>query len=179
MTGTRETPDNPGSSMPDTDGSVKPSMTARWARVGLALALGFGAGWGVQQGIAWWQGQSSSVTELPSTFPQVQEQAFLTWIVMGSQAHSLDQGQISLPSGSRFQIRIQSPLAGVVSVSAINPAGETIGAPLWRGSVRMGTDVLSPMLRLEGAKGRETLVVVLQPSNGQATVVRSFHLWHL
>ena len=201
------THDLPGTSMPGSEQGIvdaqapaaRSSMGARLAKLTLALALGVSVGWGIQHAYQswlahqaaqplvptvspWWQsfgflGSSGSSTSSPTSHVVVHLSASL---VIGGQTHSLDQGPISLPSGARFQLRMRSPLAGRLSVTAVNPLGESTGAPLWRAEVGQGDELLSPMLRLEGARGRETLTLVLQPyASDQATLTRTVQLWHL
>lgn len=191
----------PGTSMPDgcqnragtMPSAARSSVGARLAKLTLALALGLSVGWGVQHAYQSWQAHQAAQPFVPAASPWWQ--SFGLWggsgsspavgylsasLVIAGQTHSLDQGPISLPSGARFQLRMRSPLAGHLSVTAVNSLGESTGVPLWSGEVGQGQELLSPMLRLEGPRGRETMTMVLQPySVGQAPLIRSVELWHL
>lgn len=147
------TPDNSAQRVP---------LWQRLLKAVVALAVGIVVGWAVQQAVHRWQAREPG--------------AMQTWLLIAGQAHDLDQVQVSLPSGSRFQLQIRSPFKGLVSLSAPGAAG---AAPLWSGPANAGAVITTPVLRLTGIKGRETLVVNVQPSGGQAPVSRTYSLWHL
>jgi hypothetical protein len=170
------------------------SAGKRLVKLGVALAVGLALGWGVQQGVQWWRGQSNTdVQPRPTinlshlsnnqgsgTRPATTVAANVqTWLLLGNQKHSLNRGQVALPSGSRFQIQISSSVAGQLTLKAVNPAGQPVGGAIWSGLVAQGGEVTTPVLRLEGTKGRESLHITLQPNSGQAPQTQVVHLWHL
>ena len=93
-------------------------------------------------------------------------------------------GAPAMPSGSRFQLAINTSRAGQVAVYAVNPAGEPSAGPVWSGYVPHNGEYLTPMLRLEGTRGMETLQIVLKPTynaRGQMTQRgsnASVQVWH-
>lgn len=165
----------------------------RLLKVSAALALGVLVGWGVQQGIQWWRAQQAddirarptlnlshlSNSQITAQRPVAPSAIVRSWLVMGSQKHSLDAGQVALPSGSRFQIQLSSTMAGQLTLTAVNPAGQVVGGAIWSGVVSKGGELTTPMLRLEGTKGRESLQITLQPNDGQPAKHQVVHLWHL
>lgn len=87
-----------------------------------------------------------------------------TVMVAGSR-HEVGSGRIALPSGTRFQLQITSELAGTMELHGQTP--EAGGEPLWRGDVSANAQVESPVLRLAGKRGLETLYLVLRvPGQG-------------
>lgn len=169
------------------------SLGTRLTKLGAALAVGVVVGFGVQQGVQWWRTQQAddirprptmSLSNLSNgqgsaTNRAVPAATLKTWLLLGNQKHSLDQGQVALPSGSRFQIQLTSSVAGQLTMKAVNPAGQPVGEVIWSGLVAQGGEVTTPVLRLEGAKGRESLQITLQPNGGQPAQVQVVHLWHL
>lgn len=157
-----------------------PRIAPRLLKTAVALAVGIGLGWGAQQCIAWWRSPQTadaaqSVQPLPGWTVNAPVHA---WLVLGGQRHSLDQGQVALPSGSRFQVEVESRTAGQLTLATVTPAGQPMGA-IWSSTVAAGVRVATPILRLEGTKGRESLQIMLQPASGGPTQVRTVHLWHL
>lgn len=181
--------DDAGTTLPEAMATTKPSLGHRLLKFTAALAAGLALGWGVQTGMAWWtektQADQAAAAVLgnpllwQSASAKPASAALQAWLVMGSQAYRLDQNQISLPSGSRFQLRLQSPVAGELSVATANgKTGLAASTVLWSAPVNAGTTVLSPSLRLEGQRGRETLSVRVQPESGQPALSATLHLWH-
>ncbi len=93
-------------------------------------------------------------------------------------------GAPAMPSGSRFQLAINTSRAGQVAVYAVNPDGVRSAGPVWSGYVPHNGEYLTPMLRLEGTRGMETLQIVLKPTynaRGQMTQRgsnASVRVWH-
>jgi hypothetical protein len=93
-------------------------------------------------------------------------------------------GAPAMPSGSRFQLAINTSRAGHVAVYAVNPDGVRSTGPAWSGYVPHNGEYLTPMLRLEGTRGMETLKIVLKPTynaRGQMTQRgsnASVQVWH-
>lgn len=163
----------------DTNVSGRTGVAARLGKLGLAVVVGLAVGWGVQQ---WWLQHKANPAGNPPGYwgamgQQTALQALQAWVVVGGQAHSLDQGQISLPSGTRFQIRVRSAIGGEVRIQAMDATGQVSIAPLWIGTVQPQSELATPTLRLEGTKGRETLVITIV-SPGHAPTSRTVHLWH-
>ena len=162
--------------------TVTPSLSIRLTKLALALVAGTCVGWGIQQGIAWWRSQPAA--DVPQTFQQPLYAApaasapVSAWLLLGGQRHSLDQGQVALPSGSRFQIELESRSVGQLTLATVTPAGQPMGA-IWSSPVAAGVRVVTPILRLEGTKGPESLQIMLQPASGGPIQVRTVHLWHL
>lgn len=166
--------------------AAAPRLAARLAKTALALLVGIGLGWGAQQGVEWWRGQPQQAAMAADVLP-FQPQPYLApapaspvhaWLRLGGQRYSLDHGQVALPSGSRFQVEMVSGTAGQLTLVAVNPAGQALGV-VWSGPVAAGGMAVTPLLRLQGAKGRESLQILLQPGNGAAAQARWVHLWHL
>lgn len=153
-------------------------------RLGLAVSAGVLAGFGLQHGVDSWRAhqQATSFDVVARPAPRLaQAQVHIrSWLVFGDQLHALKDGQIALPSGSRFAFRVESPVAGRLSLHAVNPRGESSAQPLWTGRVGAFQSITTGTLRLDGEKGRETLVIRLEPGNGDGPVVsQHVHLWHL
>lgn len=64
---------------------------------------------------------------------------------------------VALPSGSRFHVQVGAAEASWVEMHAVNPHGVPSSGPLWSGVIEANGHVLTPRLRLEGARGVETL----------------------
>jgi len=111
------------------------------------------AGCALQQAILWWRAPASAGTGATPTQPAIQ-----AWLVVGDAAHSL--GSSNLP------------------LSTLNPSGQLNTVPLWQDFVSEGARVTSPHLRLQGTKGRETLVVTVTPHKGLPQCL-TLHLWHV
>lgn len=100
-------------------------------------------------------------------------------LLINGDVHPAADGRIALPSGSRFQLRLASTQAGILEVHAINPAGQSTGQPLWQVAVSAGAQVVTPMLRLAGTQGLETLRLVLVLPHGGDPVQRDVQIWNL
>jgi len=70
-------------------------------------------------------------------------------------------GASALPSGARFQLVLNPTHAGRVEIYAVNAAGEGSKQPLWTGWVPANSEFHTPVMRLEGMRGVETLNVAL------------------
>jgi hypothetical protein len=170
---------------------AQPHLKTRFLKLGLAIGCGLVAGWLLQMAHTHWKSTQTISLNAPAASVWMQPSAIgvppavvATAPVMGAellidgQAYRLDQGPISLPSGTRFQIRAVSPYAGHLLLSALQSPGQH-NHTLWQTPVYRGQVVTTPRLKLEGPKGRETLTVVIQPATvGQQPVVRQIDLWH-
>ncbi len=168
------------------EGPVSQPVAGRVVRLTLAVLLGALAGFGVQQGVDFWRARQQAETQDFVARPAYQlAQApvlarFKTWLIIGERLISLQDGQVALPGGSRFALRVESPAAGTLSVLALNPKGEPLEPALWSGRVSASQVITTDTLRLEGEKGRETLIIRLVPRNETAAVTsQRVHLWHL
>jgi hypothetical protein len=154
----------------------------------LAVLLGVMAGFGVQQGVDDWRAREQAETQdfvARPTYRLAQAPVpvpvhFKTWLIMGDRQTALQDGRVALPGGSRFALRVENPAAGTLSVLAVNPRGEPLAQALWSGRVSASQVITTDTLRLEGEKGRETLIIRLVPRNETAAVTsQRVHLWHL
>ncbi|MES2298057.1 MAG: hypothetical protein V4582_13515 [Pseudomonadota bacterium] len=160
------------------------------AKLALALALGLGAGLAVQH----FARQTAAAAPInPATLYQPTAwQGFVApvrsapvparldaHVLVAGDAHNAANGRIALPDGTRFQLRIASSRDGMLEVHAVNPYGVATGEPVWSGHVRAGSAVVTPMLRLEGARGLETLRLQLRAADDGAATERKVQIWHL
>lgn len=80
--------------------------------------------------------------------------------------------RVALPSGTSFQVRMQTARPGVVRLVTENAAGER--QTIWQARLDAGESRLSPSLRLQGLRGMERLWLLT--STGSAA---SFHILHV
>lgn len=100
-------------------------------------------------------------------------------VLVGGSEHAAADGRIGLPSGTRFQLRVHSSRAGVVHLHAINPQGQASDKPLWTADIAAGAYLVTPVLRLEGAQGKETLSVRLKAPGAAGEIARQdVQIWH-
>lgn len=142
-----------------------------WSRllgVGLALAIGLGCGLAFKKSL-----------QHPGSAPQPAAPVLQAWLVIGSAEHVLNDSRVALPNGSRFQIKLRSSQAGELALFTVSPAGTAGTEALWRGPVQAQGEAVTPMLRLAGVKGLETLQVELNAGAvGAATTKVQWHLWN-
>lgn len=100
-------------------------------------------------------------------------------VLVAGERHDARRGRIALPSGTRFQIDLGANRAGRLELYAINPMGVAAGSPLWSAEVGAGQRVRSPLLRLDGVLGLETMQVVLLDAAGSVVAERQVQIWHL
>ena len=100
-------------------------------------------------------------------------------VMVGGERVAINGGRIALPSGTRFQLTVASNTSGILEVHTVNPNGVVSGGPLWSGPVRAGGTLETPGLRLEGARGLETVVLVLRSVGGEKVAQRQVQIWHL
>ena len=101
-----------------------------------------------------------------------------THLVVGGTSHAASNGPIALHSGTQLQVRLTPNRSGVLELHAINSLGETAGVPLWTVPASAGSALLSPVLRLQGERGMETLQGVLRSPSGQVLTESVVQLWH-
>lgn len=100
-------------------------------------------------------------------------------VLVGGSEHTAADGRIGLPSGTRFQLRVRSAQAGVVHLHAINPEGKASAQALWTAEVSAGGYLVTPVLRLEGTQGKETLRLLLKaPASGAELARQDVEIWH-
>lgn len=100
-------------------------------------------------------------------------------VLVGGSEHTAADGRIGLPSGTRFQLRVRSAQAGLVQLHAINPEGKASAQPLWTSEIGANGALVTPVLRLEGATGKETLRVLLKAAGSGAELARQdVEIWH-
>ena len=85
--------------------------------------------------------------------------------------------QLALPSNSKFEIGLRSNQNGNVEVFAINPQGKT--SRIWGTRLQAGQDQSTPVLRLQGQRGNETLRIVFKPDAAGATLVKEIKILHV
>jgi hypothetical protein len=134
-----------------------------------ALLVGVVAGLAVQKGFQ--TINSNSVLSNPE---------LKGWLVIGNTEHSLDDGQIALPTGTKFQIKLRSAQAGLLSIYAINPDGKRSKEAIWSGVIEASGTITTPVVRLDGVKGQETIAVELRDKFRNALIAQTvFKLWHV
>jgi hypothetical protein len=101
-----------------------------------------------------------------------------TWVLYAGQAIPSDGGNLALPSGAKFAVRVTSTAEGRLSFYTINPQGVLGVKPLWEIDIKAGESLVSPDLSLRGAQGLETLRVLLRPTSGGDTVEQHVQLTH-
>jgi hypothetical protein len=98
---------------------------------------------------------------------------------IGGEIQALGAGRIALPDGSRFALRVSATRDGQLEVHAINPNGASNGGPIWQVRIEPGHPVESPMLRMAGVTGLETLRLTLRSAAGAVLASRDIELLHL
>lgn len=102
-------------------------------------------------------------------------------LIVGTRSYNPAE-RIALPGGTAFQLRLSSPMDGVVQIEAISPDGESTASPLWTGFISAAGPTLTPRLRLVGTQGLETLRIRFSPQGpggvGPETET-TVNVWHL
>lgn len=100
-------------------------------------------------------------------------------VLVGGSEHAASDGRLGLPSGTRFQLRVHATRAGVVQLHAINPEGKASVQPLWTADIGADGYVVTPVLRLEGTQGKETLRLRLTAAGSTTELGRQdVEIWH-
>jgi hypothetical protein len=99
-------------------------------------------------------------------------------ILMAGQRYAVQGDSVALPSQTRFRLALKGLAPGHVGIYAVNPQGVLSAEPVFAGSVASDGTVETSHLRLTGAKGLETLVVVHRDRAGRAQQ-QTVKLWHL
>ncbi len=73
-------------------------------------------------------------------------------------------------TGDKFRVKMLASRDGKVALYNTKPTGELVKAPLWRGDVTRGLEIISPSMRLEGTKGTDQLHIVLEPAKEPGVV---------
>ena len=159
--------------------------SAPWAKLLLALLIGATAGFFATSA---WRGESPG-----RSFERLLRWAGLTQagpgavadgplaasVLVGGSEHAAEAGRIALPTGTRFQLRLRSERAGTLNLYAISPDGRASAEPVWSTPVQGGATVVTPVLRLEGTQGLETLRAVLVGPGQDELARRDVQIWHL
>lgn len=76
-------------------------------------------------------------------------------------------------TGDRFRVKVLASRAGKISLYNTNPRGETTATPIWQGEVKVGQELVTPRLALQGHSGIDQLHVLLEPTQAPSSV----HAW--
>lgn len=186
-------PDQPAPDQPapaQTPAPAAASVASRLARLVLVVGMAAAAAFGLTKAYFVWQGNPADlaqsglqIIDRPApvlALPGAVQQPLQAWLVLAGREHSLNAGQVALPSGSRFQIKLQSAQSGYLVVHAINPQGLRSAQPIWSGNVQPGIPATTGMMLLQGVRGQETLLLELLASPGAAPLAQSrLNLWHM
>lgn len=80
-------------------------------------------------------------------------------------------------TGDRFRVKVLASRDAHVSLFNTNPSGVLRNEPVWRGEVKVGQELITPRLRLDGQSGTDLLHVVLEPKREAAGVVTWLGSW--
>lgn len=116
---------------------------------------------------------------LPADPPRGAPARLMAALWVNGSAQAASAGRLALPAGTRFQVNVSANRAGTLAVYAVNPEGRASDEPLWQTALQAGQGQLTPMLRLEGTRGLETLRLVLLDGEGRALAERQLQVWHL
>lgn len=169
------------------------NAAGRLARLLLVVGMAAAAAFGLTKAYFAWQDSCANpaltqcafqMVDRPApilaAFPAELQQPLQAWLVLAGREHWLGAGQVALPSGSRFQIKLQSAQGGYLMVHTINPQGALSAQPLWSGSVQPGQITTTGVMRLQGERGQETLLLQLMATPGGVPLAQSrFMLWHM
>ena len=165
------------------------SVASRLARLVLVVGVSAAAAFGITKAYFAWQDSPAPLVQgglqiierqvlvLAAPAPVQPLQA---WLVLAARQHSLNAGQVALPNGSRFQIKLQSAQSGYLVVHTVNPEGVRSAQAIWSGAVQAGQPATSGTMQLQGARGQEALLLELQASPGGPALAKNrFTLWHI
>ena len=80
-------------------------------------------------------------------------------------------------TGDRFRVKLLAARPGKVALYNTNALGVFKPEPIWRGTVVMGQESITPRLRLEGTSGADYLHVVLEPEQAPQGVIAWINSW--
>jgi hypothetical protein len=183
-------PDEPTPVQTSSPAPAAASVASRLVRLVLVVGVAAAAAFGITKAYLYWQdGQATlaqgnlQIIDRPAPVlasPAAVQQPLQAWLVLAGRDHSLNAGQVALPNGSRFQIKLQSTQSGYLVVHTVNPEGVRSAQAIWSGAVQAGQPATSGMMRLQGARGQEALVLELLASPGGPPLAQSrFTLWHM
>lgn len=166
------------------------SVASRLARLVLVVSVAAAAAFGITKAYFAWQDSPArlaqgglQIIDRPAPVlasPALIQQPLQAWLVLAGRQHSLNAGQVALPNGSRFKIKLQSAQSGYLVVHTVNPEGLRSAQAIWSGAVQAGQPATSGTMQLQGARGREALLLELQTSPGGPALAQSrFTLWHM
>ncbi|MFN7695320.1 MAG: hypothetical protein ACK5O3_14890 [Burkholderiales bacterium] len=72
-------------------------------------------------------------------------------------------------TGERFRVKVVAARDGHIALFNTKPSGETPAAPVWRGPIKAGEELVTPRLRLDGQQGEDLLHIVLEQSTPEGT----------
>jgi hypothetical protein len=148
---------------------LSPTTSRRFTSLVLAIIVGVVVGIAGQRAIGYFRNDHNADGPL-----------LKVWLLMGSHEHVLDSGQIALPTGGKFQIKVISTQSGQLALYAINPVGVRSAQPLWSGMVQSSMPLTTEFMRLEGTRGKETLLLELKAASSGAVLGQSqLYLWHM
>ena len=98
------------------------------------------------------------------------------WMADGGVALPAPSGELVLPTGTRFSLRITAGSDGELELQALDSLG--VATPLMREPCRAGMPLNSPLLRVQGAAGVDRLNLVFVPAHGGAVVQRAIAIRH-
>lgn len=196
-------------SIPDSNYTIVPAAAQPsypWFKHTLAVVLAVGLGFVAASGIQYWsnpqpqpnpellanllasQAENAVIPPVASLSapPRIQPRLpvlaprLTADVIVGSSRFDNPE-QLALPSDSVFALNLQADHGGRVDVYAINPEGHS--AHIWSGQLQSGQDLRTPAMRLQGARGLETLRLVFKAdaTDGRltATVVRQLAILHV
>ena len=99
------------------------------------------------------------------------------WMADGGVALPAPSGELVLPTGTRFSLRITAGSDGELELQALS-SPEGVATPLMREACRAGMPLNSPLLRVHGAAGVDRLNLVFVPAHGGAVVQRAIAIRH-
>jgi hypothetical protein len=67
-------------------------------------------------------------------------------------------------TGERFRVKLLGSRDATVSIFNTNPRGDTGEEPVWRGTVKVGQETVTPRMALVGHSGVDLLHVVMEPA---------------
>ena len=170
-------------------------MMHRYAAAGLKLTLALALGLAVGLTYQKWTAPADTVAAVdPATLHQTSALAPATLpaspitlpvavrldasVLTQGGVHDSANGRVGLVGAGRFKLKVSSNSDGALELHAINPDGSASPAPLWSAQVRAGRPVVTPVLRLEGLRGLETLRLVLRVNGQGIAAQREVQIWH-
>ncbi len=70
-------------------------------------------------------------------------------------------------TGDRFRVKVLTSRDARITLYNTKPSGQLVDKPVWQGDAKVGQELVTPRLRLEGQSGVDKLHIVLQPAEEQ------------